>query len=103
MSTTRTTTDKPNGIASSGRPLTRPQVARLLGVGVATVQRWIDSGELAAKNLAADLTARPRLFIMPAALEDFLERRGKIDGAKRLPKRPRRHEGPPPGAEYFQW
>lgn len=103
MSAPSTTTDQPNAIIGNGRPMTRPQVARLLGVGVATVQAWIDSGELAAKNLAANVARKPRFFIMPQALEDFLERRGKLDGAKRLPKRPKRQYGPSPGAEYFRW
>ena len=79
-----------------GALLTRPAVARRCGVGVGTVQAWIDSGELAAVNLAADTKRKPRWFVSVQALEAFFRRRAKTPANPGpMPKRQRRERRDP--------
>lgn len=85
-----------------GALLTRAAVARRCGVGVGTVQAWIDSGELAAVNLAADTRRRPRWFVSVQALEAFFRRRAKTPAnAGPMPKRQRR-ERRDPNSDLFR-
>lgn len=99
MSAPKTTTDEVDGdvdFRENSRLLTRPAVARRCGVGVATVQAWIDSGELPATNLAADLTRRPRWFVSLQALDDFLRHRAKVPSKTGpMPSRQRRDRADP--------
>ena len=51
--------------------LTPPQLAEIYGVKPAKILAWISSGELAALNLAARGTSRPRYRISPEAIAQF--------------------------------
>ena len=66
--------------------LTPPQLAEIYGVKPAKILAWISSGELAALNLAARGSSRPRYRISPEAIEQFERRRS----AGPLPKQIRR-------------
>jgi len=90
------------GTSEGDRLLTRPAVARRCGVGVGTVQAWIDSGELAAVNLAADARRKPRWFVSPAALEDFLRRRAKVPATTAPVPRRQQRDRRDPNSELFR-
>ncbi len=90
------------GASEGGRLLTRPAVARRCGVGVGTVQAWIDSGELAAVNLAADARRKPRWFVSPAALEDFLRRHAKVPATTAPVPRRQQRDRRDPNSELFR-
>lgn len=51
--------------------LTPPQLAERYGIGLRKVLSWIASGELAAIDLSANRTKRPRWRISTEALERF--------------------------------
>lgn len=51
---------------------TPPEAAEVLRVDPDTVRGWIESGELAASNLASRTATRPRWRISREALEAFL-------------------------------
>ena len=79
-----------------GDLLTRPAVARRCGVGVGTVQAWIDSSELPAVNLAADTLRKPRWFVSVQALEAFFRGRARTPANPGpMPKRQRRDRRDP--------
>lgn len=79
--------------------LTPPAVARRYGVAPETVVGWIRAGELAAINVAAPGTIRPRFRVSPSALEAFERRRS----ATPSPKQPRRRRRVPDGTRsYFR-
>jgi hypothetical protein len=73
------------------RRFTAAGVARLYGVGMKKVLRWIREGELEAVNLATSADERrmlPRWSISAEALAAFERRRGATTNAK--PPRKRR-------------
>ncbi len=77
---------------------TPPDIARRYGVKWAKVLSWINSGELAAVNVATVTTGRPRWRITREALESFELRRSAIPQVKPQRRRRRRLEGI---KEYF--
>jgi hypothetical protein len=74
--------DKP----SSDGPFTVTQVARQLRTSPDTVRGWINSGQLAAANLATG--PRPRYVVTQDDLTSFLKRRQPQAPAKRQQRRP---------------
>ncbi len=80
------------------RPLTPPQIAERLGVGVNKVLCWIRSGELTAINLTVNPKGeRPRYRIQPSDLESFLLKRRTVPKPK-VNRRRRKQSGV---IEYF--
>ena len=65
------------------RFLTPPQIAKRLGVAVATVRGWITRGELKSMNVARRECSRPRFRVDPIDLEIF--------NGDRPARSPRRH------------
>lgn len=58
--------------------LMRPkEVAEELNIGVATVWKWIRSGELRAIPLSSDISRRKEYRVSPEDLEQFLEEKRK--------------------------
>jgi hypothetical protein len=55
----------------SKRGFTAPELARHYGVSVKKVLAWINTGELAALNLASPGCTRPRYHVTAEALEQF--------------------------------
>ena len=70
--------------------LSPPQVAEMLGVGLAKIHYWILSGELDAVNLASDPGKRPRWGITLESIERFKERRAAVLPSKTTARKPRR-------------
>jgi transposase len=66
-----------------------PQVAELLGVGVAKIHYWITAGELVAVNLATDPGKRPRWGVKIESIDQFQKRRASILPSKAAPRKPR--------------
>jgi len=67
--------------------LTPPGLARELGVSPEKIVGWIKRGELAAANLAATTSGRPRWSIARADVEIFLQRRAACPGMPARRKR----------------
>lgn len=55
--------------------LTPPELAKILKVKPEKIHGFIDSGELAAVNMASAGSKRPRWRIMPEDVETFLQKR----------------------------
>ena len=70
-----------------------PQVAELLGVGVAKIHYWITAGELLAVNLASDAGKRPRWGVSIDSIADFQGRRASMLPSKTAPRKPRQPFG----------
>ena len=77
---------------------TPPAVGELLGVKASKVLGWIGRGELAAVNVAQNLSSRPRWRIGREALDTFLAARGNRERSKPAS---RRRRSPVPVHEYF--
>ena len=78
--------------------LTPPQLAKLWGLDVIKVVRWIKSGELRAINGATDIRRRPKFLIDKRDIEAFEQAR-VISGP--APRSPRRKRSAPGAKEYF--
>ena len=74
------------------RSVTPSQYARRLGVGTHKILRWIRTGELAAINVAADVTKRPRWSIPPEAIAEFENMRSPNGTNRRTSPAPRRRD-----------
>jgi hypothetical protein len=68
---------------------TPPKLGKRWGVSPDKVVRWILAGELAALNLAASPTGRPRYKITAEAVEAFETRRAVLCPPPRRPRRKR--------------
>ena len=71
----------------SGRYLTPPEVAALLGINSGKVLCFIRTGELRAVNVAASLIGRARWRVSPADLAVFEQRRSAVAPPKTRPSR----------------
>lgn len=84
-----------NHVASQhDRPLTVPEVAKLLRVRPNKVLSWIRSGRLRGYNITERETGRPKYRINPSDLDAFAQRRavtqpipkGRPAGRRRIPE-----------------
>jgi hypothetical protein len=82
-----TTASPRRSIAPARRNSTPPAVARKYGVAAGKVIDWIESGQLAALNLATRPDGRPRYSISPEALDAFERARAVVPVAGRNPHR----------------
>lgn len=80
--------------------LSPPAVAQRLGVDRHKVVHWIDSGELAAINVAATGAAKPRWRVDQTDLQAFLVKR-RSAGPAQKPQRQKRPKLPSGFAAYF--
>lgn len=74
---------------STAATLTPPVVAKRYGVSADKIIRFILAGEIAAINVAQDLTGRPRYRITEEALQAFEKKRAASVPAA-MPERRRR-------------
>jgi hypothetical protein len=79
------------------RGYTVSEVARAIRVGRARVRQLIRSGQLAAVNVAPDLSARPRVIVLAADLERWLQSR-RVGPP---PPQPRRRRRPSQQVDYY--
>jgi excisionase family DNA binding protein len=77
------------------RPMTVPEVAKLLRVTAMKVLHWIHCGELAATNVASRPTGRGRYRVSQADLAAFHERRAALTTRSIAPRRITRRLAPP--------
>ena len=89
----------PHGTRSVDKPrcMTVPEFARLFRIGRDKVHTLIRNGELAAVNVAAATSTRPRFVIRPEDIEAFVARRSVVQ----RPPPPRRRPRPRPTKEWF--
>ncbi|WP_391483993.1 helix-turn-helix domain-containing protein [Aeoliella mucimassa] len=78
--------------------LNPPQIAEMLGVGVAKVHGWIESGELTAINVATTSGGRPRWAIEPDEFERFKRSRSSTS----TPKPAKRYRQPAGVIEFYK-
>lgn len=78
------------------RPLTVPEVARILRVSRAKVIGWIQRGDLKAANVTEKPGGRPRWRINPGDLEVFKTFKASLTS----PPRPVRRRRLPPVPDY---
>jgi excisionase family DNA binding protein len=85
------------------RPMSVPEVARLLRVMPAKVLRWIHGGELSATNVATRNAGRPRYRISQADLAVFRQHRASLTTQSAVQRRAtRRHASPFPATRHSQ-
>jgi excisionase family DNA binding protein len=78
---------RPSAEPPAERPMTVPEVARLLRVTADKVLRWIHGGELPATNVATRPTGRGRYRVSHAGLAAFEQHRASLTTQSIAPRR----------------